>query len=402
MDHTDTPSPPLPEPSDGSGRESFPIHDALLDRYLAGDVSPSERGAVERLLRTNTAMAAFVEGVRAAQRAEEASAPAEIARGRTLLADRLGFAPQYLTLDTSTSTTSEDRASIASPRGRRSAANRMPTWIRTSVAIAAGATALAVAIIAVQHRAGNIAESSTTGRTYATGTGQRATIVLDDGTRVRLAPKSTLHVPVGFGRETRAVSLVGEGYFEVSHVTGTPFLVRTGQVTTRVLGTTFDVQRYEGDRAASVTVVDGKVAVMGARTTRALATLTAGMTGIVTDSSDATVTLGDASHVVTWVDGQLVFHKAPTSVVLAALTRWYGYQFRVTDSTLADERLTLWLSTESSAAALKTLKQVLNADLTVDHHADHDVVTLTPRRGAHAIPRPSTGELAPPSPEVGR
>jgi len=409
MDHTD----PQRPRSSGQAHAPFPISEVVLDRYLAGEVSPSEWAVVEQLLREYPAMAAFVEGVRAAQRAEEAESPGEFARGRALLSDRIGFAPQYVSLDSvipSQVIPEKARGASASAvrrtlsaHGSRATSHVVPSmWTRWPAMVAAGAAALVLGTVALRYRASvSAAPTSVGGREYSTGTGQRATILLDDGTRVRLAPRTTLRVAAAFGHATRTVSLTGEAYFDVAHATGVPFFVNTRDVTTRVLGTVFDVQQYPTDRAVSVTVVDGKVAIARTHGTHAPVTLTAGMTGIVSDSSGPMVALGDASHVVTWIDGQLVFHKAPTPTVLAALTRWYGYEFRLTDSTLANERLTLWLSTESSTAALKTLTQVLNADLTVDH----GTVTLSPRRGAHAVPRtgPATqDELAPSTSEVGR
>jgi hypothetical protein len=61
--------------------------------------------------------------------------------------------------------------------------------------------------------------------------------------------------------------------------------------------------------------------------------------------------------------------------VLATLGRWYGYRFRLSDSTLATKNLTAVLSTQSSRAALATLELLLNVDLAVDG----TTVTLTPR-----------------------
>jgi len=105
------------------------------------------------------------------------------------------------------------------------------------------------------------------------------------------------------------------------------------------------------------------------------------MMGLVGDST-ATVVTGDQAQYVGWVEGQLVFHKTPTADVLAALTRWYGYRFQFEDSSMANRKITLGMSTESSAAALATLRQVLDVELTFQQN----VVTLHPRRDTRALP----------------
>jgi ferric-dicitrate binding protein FerR (iron transport regulator) len=82
-----------------------------------------------------------------------------------------------------------------------------------------------------------------------------------------------------------------------------------------------------------------------------------------------------AQAYTTWISGQLVFHAAPMSDVLTTLSRWYGYQFRLADSTLARQSVTAVLDAQSSTNALGTIKLLLNVDYTVDG----DVVTLRAR-----------------------
>jgi ferric-dicitrate binding protein FerR (iron transport regulator) len=181
-----------------------------------------------------------------------------------------------------------------------------------------------------------------------------------------------LRVAADFGRGSRALMLEGEAYFQVTSGSA-PFLVRTGTVTTRVLGTTFDVRRYPHDRATHVAVITGKVSVGSAP--RVATVVTARQVVLVTDSSVTTAST-DATSAARWVDGRLVFNDAPASDVLAALTRWYGYHFTLTDSTLAQKNLTVWLSTESSQAALATLKLALSIDL--EFHGKE--IVISPRR----------------------
>jgi len=284
--------------------------------------------------------------------------------------------------------------------GRHHDAHASTSW-RTVMAQAAALLLVAGGIVTAwqwgRHRASAVAFD---GRTYATKPGQQATIVLADGSRVRLAPQTTLRLPANFGEASRAVALSGEAYFDVANERHTPFVVHAGDITTRVLGTTFHIQRYPTDTALSVSVLSGKVAVARPGGPWSPMTLTAGMTGVVTDSFAVAQATSDTSNAIPWVNGQLVFHKAPARAVLAALTRWYGYQFRVTDSSLVSAKLTLWLSTESSSAALSTLEQVLNADLTVDH----DIVTISPRRSraVDSTPTNRTHTLTVVHPEVGR
>jgi ferric-dicitrate binding protein FerR (iron transport regulator) len=177
---------------------------------------------------------------------------------------------------------------------------------------------------------------------------------------------------------SRTVTLDGQAYFEVAQSTNVPFFVRTGTVVTQVLGTSFLVRYYANDGPAHIAVAAGKVGVLSTIPTRWSAlspvVLTAGHVADVTDSMVNESAVKDLMAETDWLRGQLMFRHAPVREVLRTLSRWYGYQFRCADSTLAQENVTLAVSTHSSAEALATLERILSVHLTVVG----DTVTLMP------------------------
>lgn len=85
---------------------------------------------------------------------------------------------------------------------------------------------------------------------------------LPDGTTVLLNDGSTLnYIGPSYGKNHREIHLSGEAYFDVVHNPNAPFVVHTGKISTRVLGTTFNVQAYPRDPDVTVTVIRGKVEV---------------------------------------------------------------------------------------------------------------------------------------------
>ena len=84
---------------------------------------------------------------------------------------------------------------------------------------------------------------------------------LPDGSTVLLNVGSELSYTVSFGEQSREVTLIGEGYFDVLRDPSKPFKVLTGRVTTTVLGTAFNVKAYPGQPEIKVTVTRGKVRV---------------------------------------------------------------------------------------------------------------------------------------------
>ncbi len=62
-----------------------------------------------------------------------------------------------------------------------------------------------------------------------------------------------------FSGDTREVILSGEGYFEVAHNPDKPFIVNTGKLNVKALGTVFNVLAYPDEDNIETTLVEGKV-----------------------------------------------------------------------------------------------------------------------------------------------
>jgi transmembrane sensor len=84
---------------------------------------------------------------------------------------------------------------------------------------------------------------------------------LPDQSRILLDHNTKLTYTVdAFGKGTREVTLTGQAFFEVTHDASAPFIVHTETVTTKVLGTSFNVNAQPG-KDKRVTVSEGKVEV---------------------------------------------------------------------------------------------------------------------------------------------
>ena len=92
-------------------------------------------------------------------------------------------------------------------------------------------------------------------------TGERMLVKLADGSSVILAPGSKLQYPTFFQGSTRSVNLEGEAFFEVSKDPKHPFFVNSGNLITRVVGTSFTIKAYNGTKEYKVIVNTGRVLV---------------------------------------------------------------------------------------------------------------------------------------------
>jgi transmembrane sensor len=95
--------------------------------------------------------------------------------------------------------------------------------------------------------------------TNATTSNQK--ITLSDGSRITLAPQSSIAYPAVFEDSRREVTLTGEALFQVTRNPEQPFFVNAGEVTTKVLGTSFRVETGKDNSSVQVAVLTGKVSV---------------------------------------------------------------------------------------------------------------------------------------------
>ncbi len=85
--------------------------------------------------------------------------------------------------------------------------------------------------------------------------------VLSDGSVVLLQPNSSIEFPAIFSEAKREVRLTGEAFFDVAKNKARPFIITTGDVTIKVLGTSFNVKAYENEDQITVAVKTGRVLV---------------------------------------------------------------------------------------------------------------------------------------------
>ena len=91
--------------------------------------------------------------------------------------------------------------------------------------------------------------------------GQKASVVLPDGSKVWLNSDSEIKYTNLYGDGERIISLDGEAYFEVTHNEDKPFVVQTNKCNVEVLGTKFNVEAYSDSEDFCTSLMEGSVRV---------------------------------------------------------------------------------------------------------------------------------------------
>lgn len=156
-------------------------------------------------------------------------------------------------------------------------------------------------------------------------TGVRS-VVLPDGSTVHLRPGSRLKYRDSYGEERRAVTLDGEGFFEVQKNRAKPFLIRAGAAEVRVLGTSFLVDEQRD--IVRVVVQAGSVRLNSAKDTSLALVLAAGERGVLSGTEISKGRNTDQNFRA-WQTGVLVFTGVPLPQVAAALGNYYGVTLKL-------------------------------------------------------------------------
>ena len=166
--------------------------------------------------------------------------------------------------------------------------------------------------------------------TLVTPRGSEYNLTLADGTQVWLNAASRLRFFTSDRGRERRVWLEGEAYFEVAHDARRPFIVESGGQSIRVLGTRFNINSYEGDRAIYTTLVEGSVAIAPLAGGGEV-TLEPGQQAEYSRLHGGAIAVKavDTSLATAWMSGTFIFEHASVTEILENLSRGYRFEFEV-------------------------------------------------------------------------
>lgn len=205
---------------------------------------------------------------------------------------------------------------------------------------------------------------------YVTDSAELRDLVLEDGSRVALAPGSA--VAVSFAPTGRTVTLLkGEAFFEVKPDAARPFSVAARDVRTTVVGTAFDV-RLDPD-AVEVAVNEGKVRVDGGGRAESLI---AGEALRVSNSGVAARRQVAAEGVAAWRQGSLILEDRTFAASVAEVERYLPARVVITDGDLSRRPLTGVFDLRDPEKGLLAMASVLGARV---RHVTPWLIVVSPR-----------------------
>lgn len=249
--------------------------------------------------------------------------------------------------------------------GRQGRTKRLPLWL----GIAAGLALLLAAGMGIRMAdIGKRFERFASGEIrIASGDDDRSMVVLPDGTKVTLSPKSQLRYSAAFGQDGRNVELVGQGYFDVAKNPDSRFSVSAQGMTITVHGTKFNVYANPDNGMKEVSLIEGSISlrygdseIMLSPNEKAIISGNTGrMNRMRTDNSVETA----------WLEDRMVFINKPLYQVLDILQRHFMVNIECSGDINLTDRYTGTFTEHRIREVLDILK--MHYGFTYEIHDDH-------------------------------
>jgi transmembrane sensor len=211
-----------------------------------------------------------------------------------------------------------------------------------------------------------------------TRNGSKTNLLLPDGSSVWLNAGSRLTYDSLYGTRLREVTLSGEAYFDVVKNANKPFIIHTGKVNIRVLGTVFDVKSYPGEKTMETSLIRGSIEVTFPSLSTKKIILKPNQKLIIDRTEPLTnlnTSQGNIAHLPVmsiqhlnrvgsdsliaetgWMQNRLYFNDLSFHELLKSMERKYGVSFQLTDSSLDAIHFTGSFQNETVSQALDALR----------------------------------------------
>jgi transmembrane sensor len=199
-----------------------------------------------------------------------------------------------------------------------------------------------------------------------------STIYLSDGSVVWLKGESRLEYPKSFTGATREVTLTGEAFFDVAKDQEKPFIIHSGNLTTRVLGTSFNIKAYESDESQEIAVVTGKVSVSvkgSADNQVKEVVLLPKQKAIYSKKDNSLIESSDEEEVQAYssvAKNKLDFNETSLKDIITVLNATHNVNISVARESMKNCIITADLTNESLEISIEILSKAINAEYTMN------------------------------------
>lgn len=197
-------------------------------------------------------------------------------------------------------------------------------------------------------------------------------LLLSDGSIVWLNPNSKVKYPKVFTTGKREIKMDGEVFFEVTPDAKRPFVIYSGNVITRVWGTSFRIRAYQ-NIPVEVSVVTGKVSLRLQKKEDYEIMLLPNQKATYLKNDNSLKTEENVDSVMgMWQKASMSFDNEPIEEVIKVLNR----QFQVHISSRDEKLLKYVLNADFTGQNLPSILEMLEKSLDVEYEMSNQEILL--------------------------
>lgn len=201
--------------------------------------------------------------------------------------------------------------------------------------------------------------------------GKRSFLTLADGTQIWANSGTRLVYPSQFTADKREIFVDGEIFIDVKPDHKRPFIVQTGDMNVRVLGTRFNVQAYHADEQKRVVLQSGSVKISSNTSKDEILLKPAEM--YEATGTGSIVKPVNVNNYISWVDGIYICESERLDFILTRLSRYYGKEI-VVDERAAKLKCNGKLDLKDN---LNDVLQILQYIVTIEHTKENNIYSVT-------------------------
>ncbi len=194
---------------------------------------------------------------------------------------------------------------------------------------------------------------------------QVKTFELPDHSLVTLNANSSLEYPKEWNNNKREVTLKGEGFFKITHLEkqkiAAKFTVYTNKVNIEVLGTEFNVKNREN--VTGVMLQSGKVQLRIKESNAIHIMKPNDFISFNSKTKEIKSQTVNPTYYTAWLSHKYTFSKVTLQEVCNHLQDFYGLNFKIENTLLANQEISGTLILQDEQSLLQTLSSFLNANI---------------------------------------
>lgn len=180
-------------------------------------------------------------------------------------------------------------------------------------------------------------------RNITTAKGRKVTVNLPDGSVVILNQESKLTYSNRFNEQLREVSLYGEAFFKVKKDKARPFIVHSGKLTTKVLGTSFNIEAYPFSNKIAVALITGKIWIQAKSSSRKDVNIilnpNQALSYDILSGETEKQNVSNAENFIAWKDGKIKFFNTRLEEAVRRLNVTFRSKIEIFDPYLKSQRI---------------------------------------------------------------